>query len=81
MNANTIYFPSSLVVSTNECAVIAGSMIFHHYIHAAYSVIYFPPGYTECKHFLVDASSGKYHFVGPKQQKFKTLPELFRFYR
>jgi len=37
--------------------------------------------YTECKHFLIDASSGKYHFVGPKQQKFNRLPDLLKFYR
>lgn len=41
----------------------------------------FISAYTDCKHFLVDASSGKYCFVGPKQQKFNSLPELLRFYR
>ena len=40
-----------------------------------------PSAYTECKHFLVDASSGRYHFVGPKQQDFATLTELLKFYR
>lgn len=40
-----------------------------------------PSAYTECKHFLVDTSSGLYTFVGPKQQKFKTLTELLKYYR
>lgn len=38
--------------------------------------------YTGVKHFLVDAGiPEEYHFVGPKQQNFKSLPELLRFYR
>ncbi len=37
--------------------------------------------YTDCKHFLVDTSSGLYHFVGPKQQKFRKLTELLNYYR
>ncbi len=38
--------------------------------------------YTGVKHFLVDASiNGMYHFVGPKQQNFKSIPDLLSFYR
>ena len=38
--------------------------------------------YTGVKHFLVDASTqGTYHFLGPKQQEFKSIPDLLNFYR
>ena len=37
--------------------------------------------YTICKHFLIDASSGLYHFVGPQQRQFNRLPDLLKFYR
>ena len=38
--------------------------------------------YTGVKHFLVDASvEGVYHFLGPKQQAFKSIQDLLNFYR
>ncbi|KAL5457707.1 hypothetical protein EMCRGX_G034994 [Ephydatia muelleri] len=39
-------------------------------------------GYTESKHFMIDASSGQgYHFMGPKQREFPSLLDLLSFYR
>lgn len=38
-------------------------------------------GYSACKHFLIDASSGEYCFMGPKQQSFRAITELLRFYK
>lgn len=37
--------------------------------------------YEGSRHFLVDASSGKYHFLGPKQQKFTSLNKLLEYYK
>lgn len=33
------------------------------------------------RHFLVDAGSGQYSFLGPKQQRFKTLSALLEYYK
>ena len=38
-------------------------------------------GYTDYKHFLVDAANGKYQFMGRKQRSFTSLNELLSFYR
>ena len=38
--------------------------------------------YAGVKHFVIDATiQDKYCFVGPKQQSFKTIPNLLNFYR
>lgn len=37
--------------------------------------------YQASRHFLVDASSGQYSFLGPKQQTFKTLTSLLEYYK
>ncbi len=49
--------------------------------YPVYNNILFLAAYTVCKHFLVDASSGQYCFVGPKQQRFPTLVTLIKFYK
>lgn len=37
--------------------------------------------YEGSRHFLVDASSGQYNFLGPKQLHFKTMTALLEYYK
>lgn len=41
----------------------------------------FTSAFEGSRHFLIDASSGKYNFLGPKQLQFKTMSALLEYYK